>query len=101
MNFSVNFSILNLFFNSHGIRLSYHYTFKKSNMNKDIRTTKCLRKLKVSTPLNSLAFNEAIEYARVFLDGTTSLFAIHIGSIGPYNKLFTMRTTKTGKKIIQ
>ena len=70
-------------------------------MNKYIGTTKFLRKLKVSTPLNSLAFNEAIEYAKLFLDGTTSLFAIHIGSIGTYNKLLTMKTTKTRKKKIQ
>ena len=49
--------MFNYIFNSNGIVFPYQYGFKKSNMNKYIRTTKVLRKLVISTPLISLAFN--------------------------------------------
>ena len=66
-------------------------------MKKCIRNTKFLRKLVVSKPINSIAFNGASIYAKLLLDRTTNLFDIHISSIGSYNKLLTMRITKTGK----
>ena len=66
-------------------------------MNKYIRTTKFLRKIVVSTPLNSIAFNEDSKYAKLCLDGTKNLFAIHNSSVRPYNMLLTKKTTKSGK----
>ena len=45
-----------------------------------------------------LLSTEASKHAKLSLDGTTSLVSFHNSSIGPYNKLLTMKTTKkTGK----
>ena len=54
-------------------------------MNKYIRFTKFSKK-------------QASKYAKLCLDETKTLFASHISSMGPYNKLLTMKTTsETGK----
>ena len=50
--FTKNFSMFKYFLTEIGF-FFHQYNFKKSNMNKYIRATKFLRKLVVSTPLNS------------------------------------------------
>ena len=60
MNFSLKTLLFPIIFKSYGIFLFCQYNFKKSTiMNKYIRTTKLSRKHVLSTPLNSLAFNES------------------------------------------
>ena len=83
--FTKKISMFNQFLNNKGVPLFYHYNFKKSNMNKCIRTTQIFRKLVVSMPLNWLAF-KSTKNAKLCLHGTSSLFSIQNSSITLYNQ---------------
>ena len=63
--FTTNSSMFKSFLTARALIFFYQNNFKKSNVNKNIRTTKFLRKIVVSTPLISFQRNplNTINYA--------------------------------------
>ena len=74
------------------------WLYKSTNTNKDIKSTKFLRKPVAPTPLNYYISTKANKYAKLCICGTTTMFFNYRSSINHHKKSLTMKTkTNTGK----